>query len=259
MQRFIDWFFYFSIAFTAYCLARLFSATALFFIPLHICMPGLSPSFAGYSKPAFVAGKKGFFYHEGSEKAKAQEKKQEVLSLSGVVLKGTLVCSECGQSFALLEDARSGKTTVLAQGAQFKGYRLKKILSDKVILEADGKEVVLKLPKVKEYFPKESKENTFKISKKKVFEEISSGEFLKYMSLMPSKNPPGLKVTYVKPNSLIYRLGLRRGDIITNINDISIRTPEDSFSAFERLKNSDSVTITVLRNGSKVELRYELE
>jgi general secretion pathway protein C len=76
---------------------------------------------------------------------------------------------------------------------------------------------------------------------------------------MPSKNPPGLKVTYVKPNSLIYRLGLRRGDIITNINDISIRTPEDSFSAFERLKNSDSVTITVLRNGSKVELRYELE
>jgi len=68
-----------------------------------------------------------------------------------------------------------------------------------------------------------------------------------------------MRVRYVSRRSFIHKLGIRPGDVILAINGVEINSPEDSFSAFEQLKNEDTVIITVLRKGKRIDLKYELE
>jgi len=189
---------------------------------------------------------------------------EETLSLNDYTLKGTVVCSRCGHSIAILE---KGKVTkIVGEGEVFNGYRLKKVYPDRVIFSKSGRDIVLLLNRPKNKMPisevnkeKLPAEKRFFVKRSEVLEEISTGRFLRYINIVPVDNPPGLKVNYVNPRSFIYKLGIRPGDIIISINDIRIRTPEDSFSAFEKLKNSDSITIEIIRNGRKQRLNYELE
>jgi len=208
--------------------------------------------------------KEGFFSSKGAKKAeeKPAEKEEVVESIGEYSLKGTVVCSKCGHSVAILKN-REGKSLVVAEGEEVGGYRLKRVLPQQTVFEKGGKEFILKLEEKKEETSSTAYQTPqtqrFTVKKKEVIEEISSGEFLKYINIVPTKNPEGLKVNYVNPRSFVYKLGIRPGDVILSINDVRIKTPEDSFSAFERLKNADTVTITVLRRGKEVKLHYELQ
>jgi len=208
--------------------------------------------------------REGFFLSKGAKKAKEKFAKEEVVeSIGEYTLKGTVVCSKCGHSIAILKN-KEGKSIVVAEGEEINGYRLKKVLPQQVIFKKGKKEFILKLEekgekRVKRPVARSFQTERFTVEKKEVVKEISSGEFLKYINIVPTKNPEGLKVNYVNPKSFIYKLGIRPGDVILAINDIRIKTPEDSFSAFERLKSADTITITVLRRGKEVKLHYELQ
>jgi len=209
--------------------------------------------------------REGFFLSKGVKKVEERpaQKEEVVESIGEYTLKGTVVCSKCGHSIAILKN-KEGKSLVVAEGEEVSGYRLKRVLPQQAVFEKGGKEFILKLEEKR----KEEKSSTayqtsqtqrYTVNRREIVEELSSGEFLKYINIIPTKNPEGLKVNYVNPRSFIYKLGIRPGDIILSINDVRIKTPEDSFSAFERLKNADSITITVLRRGREVKLHYELQ
>ncbi len=218
--------------------------------------------------PSSYIEKEGFFKSPvKTEREESKPKiKEEVVNLENFVLKGTIVCSQCGHSIVILQDIKTGKTITVSEGKEIEGFKILKVYPDYVLLSRNGKEYVLKLFKKEEAGGKRintvlnsASTNVFRVKKKEVIEEISSGKFLKYINITPYTKPEGLKVNYVSRRSFIYKLGIRPGDIITSINDIHLKTPEDSFSAFEQLKNSDSITVTVVRRGKKVKLHYELE
>ena len=266
MHKTADLLVIFCVLFFSYALAQLASTVATF---------GLKPCYrVNFSEVSLSVERErvlsvdlekvGFFYsgRKTVKEEKTEVQSEEVYTFDNYVLKGTIVCSRCEHSIAILGDKKSGKSLTITVGQEVKGFKVVAIYPERVVLKGNGKTLTLKL------FEKSSKTSNllssadrklFKVERKQVIEEISSGNFLKYISIVPSDNPKGLKVTYVNRRSFIYKLGIRPGDIITSINDIRIRTPEDSFSAFEQLKNSDSVTITVLRNGKEVKLHYELE
>ncbi len=204
--------------------------------------------------------REGFF--KPVEKLKPKTTTLEgTVSLNDYKLKGTVVNNP---SLAILEKGKS--TKILYEGDYFEGFKLKKIYPDRVVFSKNGKDVVLMLIKINQEKLKSSNRvvdsrggNRFFVKRSEILEEISSGKFLRYINIVPVQNPPGLKVNYVNRNSFIYKLGIRPGDVIISINDIRIKTPEDSFSAFEKLKNADSITITVLRGGREEKLHYELE
>ena len=210
--------------------------------------------------------REGFFLSKGAKKVeeKPAPKEEEVVeSIGEYTLKGTVVCSKCGHSIAILKN-KEGKSLVVAEGEEVNGYRLKRVLPQQAVFEKGGKEFVLKLEEREKEEGSSKTSQTpqtqrYKVKRKEIVEELSSGEFLKYINIVPTKNPEGLKVNYVNPRSFIYKLGIRPGDIILSINDVRIKTPEDSFSAFERLKSADTITITVLRRGKEVKLHYELQ
>ena len=218
--------------------------------------------------PSPYIEKEGFFKSPvKTEKFEPEREEEVIVNLENFVLKGTIVCSQCGHSIVILKDTKTGKTITVSEGKEIEGFKVLKVYPDYVLLSRNGKEYVLRLFKKEETSGKRintvsnssTSGNVFKVKRKEVVEEISSGKFLKYINITPSTKPEGLKVNYVSRRSFIYKLGIRPGDVITSINDIHLKTPEDSFSAFEQLKNSDSITVTVVRRGREVKLHYELE
>ncbi len=255
-----------SITLLSFSVAYLISSLALlkikpcFNIELTQPLTKEKPKVFGY-----LVERKGFFLSRKTKKEEEEGKVEVVNTFSNLTLKGTVVCSGCNHSIAILKES-SGKTVVLTQGQEINGYKLKKVLPDSIILERNGRKLILKLEEKKlkaqgnsPFRTENTLEKVWSVKRSQIIEEISSGEFLKYINIVPTKNPEGLRVNYVNPKSFIYKLGIRPGDIITSINDVHIKSPEDSFSAFEKLKSSDSITITVLRNGKEVKLHYNLE
>ncbi len=205
--------------------------------------------------------REGFFKPKVKTVNRVEKPSEETFSINDYSLKGTVVCSQCNHSIAILKKGNS--TKIVSVGEEIDGFKVKQIYPDRVVFSRNGREIVLLIKGRKT--EKNSvagisqSERRFTVSRREILRQISSGEFLKYINIVPNSNPPGLKVNYVNTRSFIYKLGIRPGDVIVSINDIRIRTPEDSFAAFEKLKNSDSVTIEVLRRGKRVKLHYEIE
>ncbi len=213
------------------------------------------------SVPGYSLEREGFFSSKVKEEVKEEVKEQQVVtSFKNYTLKGTVVCSKCGHSIAILQD-QSGKTVVVSEGEEIDGYRLKRVYPEEVVLERGKEEILLQLKgkEEKEKRGETTERGNYTVNRKEIISQISSGDFLRYISIVPVKEPQGLKVNYVNPKSFIYKLGIRPGDIILSINEIKIKSPEDSFAAFEKLKSADSITITVLRRGREVKLHYELQ
>jgi general secretion pathway protein C len=60
----------------------------------------------------------------------------------------------------------------------------------------------------------------------------------------------GFKIFAIDPSSLFSKVGLQNGDIITQVNDISLKNPDQGFALYEAFRNEREVRISVLRNGS---------
>ena len=105
-------------------------------------------------------------------------------------------------------------------------------------------------------------ENIFHVNRKQVIDLISSGKIFYQMAVTPYyKNGKiiGFRVNGVKRNSFVYKMGIRRGDIILSVNDYPIRSMEEGFAAFERLKRASEINIRVLRRGREITLSYIIE
>lgn len=60
----------------------------------------------------------------------------------------------------------------------------------------------------------------------------------------------GVRLFGIKRNSLLGELGIRNGDIIHNINDQPMQTPEQILQAYMGIRNQTHVSINVTRHGS---------
>ncbi len=104
-----------------------------------------------------------------------------------------------------------------------------------------------------------SNNNLFTVKRENAIKLITSGKIFYQMGVVPYYKDGkiiGFKVIGVKPNSFVYKMGIRRGDIILSVNNYPIRSMEEAFSAFERLKNSSEINIKLLRNGKITTLSY---
>jgi len=252
-------------ALLAFAAAYLVSALALLKVKpcVKIQIAGELPKKEPLNLPYSVE-REGFFLQKGKGAPKEEKRveKEVIKTLGSYTLKGTVVCSECGHSIAILKDEK-GKTVVISEGEEVEGYTLKKVYPQRVILKKGKKEFILELEEEKkessQKTPQTKEAQTYTVNKREIIEQLSSGDFLKYINIVPSKEPEGLKVIYVNPRSFIYKLGIKPGDVIVSINDVTLKTPEDSFAAFEKLKSADNITITLIRKGKEVKLHYQLQ
>lgn len=68
----------------------------------------------------------------------------------------------------------------------------------------------------------------------------------------------GIKVLGVKTRSVFYKIGIRNGDTIHRINDVTLDDVQNALSLFSDLKYQDEFTIDYTRRGKKRSNRYSV-
>ena len=68
----------------------------------------------------------------------------------------------------------------------------------------------------------------------------------------------GYRVAAVRPGSAFEQLGFRGGDVIQQVNNVELTTPDKVYTIFQNLKDEKRVTVNILRQGQKNTITYEI-
>ena len=68
----------------------------------------------------------------------------------------------------------------------------------------------------------------------------------------------GFRVISVKSDSLFGRIGLQPQDVLKRINGMEIKDPSRFLSAFQQVKEEDTITIDLVRQGRPSTFVYEI-
>jgi serine protease Do len=79
-----------------------------------------------------------------------------------------------------------------------------------------------------------------------------------FLGVLSEDNELGAKINEVSKGSPAEKAGLKKDDIITNVNDTKITGPKDLYEAIGKFKPADKVEISILKNGAKTKLMVEL-
>jgi type II secretion system protein C len=63
-------------------------------------------------------------------------------------------------------------------------------------------------------------------------------------------NTNGFKVFSIKAGSLLTRIGLQNNDVITQVNDTSLKNPDQGFAFYQALQDEKEIRLQVLRGGT---------
>ena len=68
----------------------------------------------------------------------------------------------------------------------------------------------------------------------------------------PATKTFGVRIDWVEPNRPADLFGIKKGDIITDFDDVPIRTPDEFLSRVRRAKPYSTTNITLLRDGQRI-------
>lgn len=69
----------------------------------------------------------------------------------------------------------------------------------------------------------------------------------------------GLKLFAIRPSSVFFKIGLRNGDTIHEINRVKLDNIENALSLFEELKNQNQFSIDITRRGQRLTYEYRVK
>ncbi|ACO03081.1 MAG TPA: hypothetical protein DEP48_05400 [Persephonella sp.] len=176
-----------------------------------------------------------------------------------------------GKKVALLKTKKG--TALVKKDDLVDGYRIISIEDFSLMMKKNGKIYRLtvnigsgsvKSSRIYKKTEKVSKADSevIKIDRRFVEEKTADiGTLLKDVLIVPEiKNNEtiGFRFRYVKPQSLLYKFGLRSGDLIISINDMPVRTAEEAFKIYNMLRNEQFIKLVIERNGKRKVITYEI-
>ncbi len=109
----------------------------------------------------------------------------------------------------------------------------------------------------------QSTSSHYEISKREVEKQTEDlGKLLRYVRIVPvvrGGETKGYKFAYVSPRSILYKYGLRSGDIIISVNGMPVRTAEEAFKIYNMLRNETNIRLEVERRGERKIITYEIK
>ncbi len=205
------------------------------------------------------------------EKTKKPQVVESKTSLGGLSLVGTIIINN--EKYALINVGNNPK--IVKIGNSISGYKVKDIGKYYVILSKNGKiyKLTVKVDVASsKYTSRRSHQRikspstdtvTYKLDRRYVEEQTSDiGKILKDVFVVPvvrNGETVGFKFRYVKPGSLLYKYGLRSGDLILSVNDRPVRTVEEAFKIYNILRNESIVKVEVERRGKRKTIIYEIK
>ncbi len=217
-------------------------------------------------------------YTLAPEKIKYKRVSKPVSTIRSYRLIGIYISPD--DEFAII--TKGGEQNIIRVGESIGGYELLRVEDDKVYLSRDGKEYILKLESNKEQLQRHYKivnpVKKHKISKADVIKDsdgikvVSKSMIQEYtknmdkiwnnISIAPYKRGGklnGFKIKYIRRGSIFEKLGLKKGDIITEINGVSLDNMTKPMRIMSEIGNIEHLSIIVLRGENEEELEYEIQ
>lgn len=203
----------------------------------------------------------------GARGTNAAESSSNAVSITSMVLNGLYGKESYGYVIVALK-ASPSKTSIIAVGEDFSGFRLHSIAPMSATFTKGGKEYTLELEKTMtnasvSKFESEVEDTSPKsVSKEDIALYAKSPQDIwKEISIVEVKNGEaieGFRVTKIVKNSKMASLGLREGDVIIKANNIELKSYKDAIEIYNGLDKLEAVQIVVLRENQEVELVYEI-
>ncbi|MCC6932699.1 MAG: PDZ domain-containing protein [Deltaproteobacteria bacterium] len=172
--------------------------------------------------------------------------------------------------FAIIEDAIKNQQEVFELNDKvFEAAVLSKIMAQRVELKYDGSIITLTLEDNSSAPASTNKEGStsndqteFNVDKAELDTELENlPRLLSQARAVPyfrNGQSIGMRLFAIRSDSLYAKLGLKNGDIITNINDQSLSDPSQALKLFNTLKEEKSIYLTVERGGEQLDLKYSI-
>ncbi|PCI72416.1 MAG: type II secretion system protein GspC [Gammaproteobacteria bacterium] len=199
-------------------------------------------------------------------------------------LRGIYAATNKSHSNSIIEDGK-GKQAVyfIDDKLEVSGrVYLRNVYSDRVILETNGRKEVLSLKDSLPAEMKRKKSNQLTLKKstnKKVQDKRKNKQISKSLNEYRKKlleNPMsltdlvrmspatkngetiGYRISPGKDKRLFTQLGLRRNDVITGVNGMSLANPSDAMQLFGEIQNMQDIQVDILRGNENISLLLDL-
>lgn len=205
-------------------------------------------------------------------------------STLSVELLGTIVFKASRYSMALIRDRGTNRSEYYGVGDRVLTAVIQKIERFRVILEQGGRLEVLELKaaesKIAGSNPFHTVPSTPRTSQPGGdFEEIGPNRFaipqtdvddalnnfskiLTQARMVPNltddNRTDGFKVFQIKDGSIYQRLGMKDNDIIKRVNGQDLDSFEKATGLFSALRNEKTISIDIVRNGTRLNYTYEI-
>ncbi len=204
-------------------------------------------------------------------KEEEEEQSQEHVSIGEENIDITLLGVVAGKvNMAMLKTGN--RSLIIKEGESKKGITVKKVWERGAVVSYRDRDITLTLSKKSiqaSGTPAQRREEigensqVARISRREI-ERLTKdpGIMFRELRLVPyvrNGRTEGFIFEWIRPGSLLYRAGLRRGDILLSINNNSIRSGEDAFRLLQILRNEPNLRIVVLRHGVRKELNVVIE
>ena len=185
------------------------------------------------------------------------------------------------EAYAVIEETGKRKQNLYRVGDSVQNATLKLILREKIVLSVKGRDEVLEIEKasgrpsgirpaasyaaarpaggLKRRSPRSQKITLRRNQIDEALQDVN--RLLSDVSIRPhfqDGQPDGLMLSRVKPNSLFMRMGLRNGDVISGVNGQELQSVDDAMSFYEKLRESDQVTVQLKRGGRERTIQYPI-
>jgi len=205
-----------------------------------------------------------------SNKILSNTKKRVVTTdINTLVLKGLYGNQNFG--YAIVAEKRMPtKTSVVAVGERYKGYKLIAIYLNYVVFSKNGIDYKLKLQqnarrsnnrervtKVMSFEPEEkvvsrSDIQHYEQNFSEIWRDIAIDEIRKNGQI------EGFRVQRVRPGSKMAELGLQKGDIIVEANNVKLSSYNAVMKLYKNIHNIDTIDLLIKRGNQEKEITYEI-
>jgi type II secretory pathway component PulC len=203
----------------------------------------------------------------------------QLVTLQGAELLSTMVSDSTKYSLSTIRvTAPKNKVYLLSVGDKVGEATVIKIEHKVVTFLKGDQEQILKIggkgetkkiaKKTKKKTSKNKNDLSSKITKISEFKYEVEKEvvknFMKYVAtagrgakVMPAPGG-GYKAKYVRSYSILYKLGIRSGDVIKSVNNTNLDSFDQTLSLIKMLKTANHLTLSVNRRGKTVNMDYTI-
>ena len=181
-------------------------------------------------------------------------------------LKGTVAINE-SIGYVIVEEKGKNKQKLYKLGEMIGSARLIRITRNTAVLQDGEKEFVMKVKDVDKGAltggPSVLGSDSGVISRQESVQAFSDIKSVMSQAIvrpfLSAGVPQGFIVSNIVPGSVYQRLGLQNGDVVVDVNNKKLESPDDIINLFNAMQTGGSVSVNLMRSGKKETINYTFQ